>query len=212
MTRARTEGDGPKRGGTEGDGRVRRRLATMRRVQDIALSMFEAQGLTEVSVEDVAARAHVGAASVYRNFGSKEGLVLWDDYDPALLKGIRARLGAQPPLLAVRDAVLEALAQVYTRDRERILRRSRLMLAEPTLIAANAAQQEAFRSELVATFQRAHRHMEAHVLGSVCLGLLDASVREWTRKSGRVSMARVVDAVFALVSVQTSGQTKHGYP
>lgn len=178
------------------DGRVARRLDAMRRVQTEALRLFEARGFAAVTVDDIASAAKVGPASVYRNFGTKEGVVLWDEYDPRLLDGIAARLASQPPLEAARDAVLDALSEVYTRDRERILQRARLMLAEPSLIAANAAQQEAFRGALAQAFRKGRSIVEADALAAVVLGLLDATVREWARKDGKLSMSSIVRKTF----------------
>lgn len=178
------------------DGRVARRLDAMRRVQTEALRLFETRGFAAVTVEDIAAAAKVGPASVYRNFGTKEGVVLWDEYDPGLLDGMTARLASQPPLEAARDAVLDALGEVYTRDRQRILQRSRLMFAEPSLLAANAAQQEAFRAALAQAFHKGRSQVEADALAAVVLGLLDATVREWVRREGRSSMSSIVRKAF----------------
>ena len=181
------------------DGRVARRIAAMRRVQAAALGLFEQRGFAAVAVEDIAAQAGVGAASIYRNFGTKERIVLWDEYDPALLALLAARLQSQPPLAALRDAVLDRLAVVYSRDRQRILRRTRLMLSEPALLAANAAQQELFRAELVGLFQTRRSGLEAEVLAGVSVGVLDACVREWARREGRVAMSRLMKSAFQLV-------------
>lgn len=178
------------------DGRVARRLDAMRRVQAEARRLFEARGFAAVTVEDIAAAAKVGPASVYRNFGTKEGVVLWDEYDPGLLEGMTARLASQPPLEAARDAVLDALGEVYARDRERILQRSRLMFAEPSLLAANAAQQEAFRRALAQAFRKGRSLVEADALAAVVLGLLDATVREWVRKDGKRPMSVLVRKTF----------------
>ena len=172
----------------------------MRRIQTVALRLFEAKGLAAVAVEEVADQAKVGAASIYRNFGTKEGLVLWDDYDPALLAAVAARVKTLPPLQAVRDAVVACLAEVYRRDRQRILRRTRLMLSEPALLAANASLQDGLRSALADIFRRGRSSLEAEVLASVSVGLLDACVREWARKGGKLAMDRVLKAGFGLVS------------
>jgi AcrR family transcriptional regulator len=180
------------------DGRSERRLVAMRRVQEVALHLFESKGLAAVTVEDIAARAKVGAASVYRNFGSKEGVVLWDDYDPALLAEVQTQLLAQPPLQAMRDAVLSRLSAVYREDRPRILRRTRLILAEPSLLAANAAQLEGFRAALAQVFAPGRSALEADVLAIIAVGVLGACVREWARKDGRVAMSRVVKSGFDL--------------
>lgn len=106
------------------------------------------------------------------------------------------RLASQPPLEATRDAVLDALGEVYARDRERILQRSRLMFAEPSLLAANAAQQEAFRRALAQAFRKGRSLVEADALAAVVLGLLDATVREWVRKDGKRPMSVLVRKTF----------------
>ena len=103
--------------------------------------------------------------------------MLWDEYDPALLASIAARVKTTPPLTAVRDAVLEELAQVYQRDRERILRRTQLLFREPSLLAANTSNLEHFRTALVALFKRGRAGLEAQVLASVAVAVLDACVR-----------------------------------
>jgi AcrR family transcriptional regulator len=121
------------------DGRARRRLEAMRRVQEVALGLFEERGYAGVTVEEIATRAEVGAATVYRNFGTKERLVLWDEYDPMLLSAISERLGALGPLEATREGLIASLDEVYGEDRERILRRARLIEETPPLEAAMAA-------------------------------------------------------------------------
>ena len=83
------------------DGRAERRLDAMRRVQAAALDLFEQRGYEQVTVEDIAAAAEVGPATVYRNFGGKERIVLWDEYDPMIFDAIAARLSEQPVLDAV---------------------------------------------------------------------------------------------------------------
>ena len=60
------------------DLRERKRVATMRRVQAVAMDLFEGRGFAEVTVEEIAAAAEVGPATVYRHFGTKEGIVRWD--------------------------------------------------------------------------------------------------------------------------------------
>ena len=54
-------------------------------MQQVALDLFEQRGFAAVGVEEIARAAGVGPATVYRHFGSKERIVLWDDYDPLLL-------------------------------------------------------------------------------------------------------------------------------
>ena len=111
----------------------------MRRIQDVALTLFERRGFEAVTVDDVARAAEVGVASVFRNFGTKEGLVWWDEYDPLLFEGIAARLGKLPPLEAVCEAACAGLDQFYSDDKKRLLRRTDLAAKTPALAAAPVA-------------------------------------------------------------------------
>ena len=61
--------------------RERKRRATMRNIQATALDLFDDRGFAQVSVEEIAAAAEVSPSSVYRYFGTKEGIILADDFD-----------------------------------------------------------------------------------------------------------------------------------
>jgi AcrR family transcriptional regulator len=69
-----------------------KKLETMRHVQLTALGLFEAHGFDAVTIEEVASAARVSASTVYRPFDTKEGLVIWDEYDPVLLRALAERL------------------------------------------------------------------------------------------------------------------------
>ena len=59
----------------------RKRRSAMRRVQEAGLGLFEARGFENVTVEEIAEAAEVSASSIYRYFGTKEMVVLYDDLD-----------------------------------------------------------------------------------------------------------------------------------
>ncbi|MFF2557048.1 TetR/AcrR family transcriptional regulator [Nocardia sp. NPDC058058] len=61
----------------------------MSRIQRIALDLFERHGYREVTVERVATAAGVSPSSIYRYFGTKEMLVLYDEADPQILEVLR---------------------------------------------------------------------------------------------------------------------------
>src|SRR5262249_52601064 len=69
-----------------------KKLETMRHVQLTALGLFEKHGFDTVTIEEIAKAARVSAPTIYRYFSTKEGLVLWDDYDPLLLRALAERL------------------------------------------------------------------------------------------------------------------------
>jgi AcrR family transcriptional regulator len=171
----------------------------MRRVQAAALDLFEARGFAAVTIEEIAVAAEVGPATVYRNFGTKERIVLWDDYDPALFEAIAARLPGEP-VAAVLEALAAALGPIYARDRERLLRRSRLALAIPEVVAASAADMRALRSALAGLFVRhkaARAGIAADVLAAAIVGALDVAIEHWVRGSGQTPLVTLLRRAFA---------------
>ena len=63
-----------------------KKATTMHRIQAVALDLFERHGFDAVSIEQVADAAEVSPSTVYRYFGTKEGLVIHDEYDDRVLE------------------------------------------------------------------------------------------------------------------------------
>ncbi len=132
------------------DLRERTRRETMRRVQSIALDLFEQRGYDRVSVADIAQGAQVAERTIYRHFGTKERLVLLDELDEIAGAEI-ARLAADRDLReATRIAVrgLRESAGVTPQQWADSFRRLRLIYREPVLRAAMASAVDALTAEL----------------------------------------------------------------
>ncbi len=181
------------------DGRTLRRFKAMRRVQEVALDLFEARGFSAVTIEQIAAAAEVGPATVYRNFGSKERIVLWDDFDPQLFREVAARLPGTRPARAVVDAMIATLGPIYAAERSRILRRSRLVLGVPELRAAAAGDMRVLREGLAELFvarRAARAGLEASVVAAAVTGTLEMAIVEWVRVRGRTALAVLLRRAF----------------
>lgn len=173
----------------EDDGRVRRRLTAMRRVQAVALNLFEKKGFAAVTVLEVARAAKVGAASVFRNFGTKEQLVLWDEYDPLLFEGVARELKHRPPMQALEVAVIEGLSSFYARDRRRLLRRT-------SLAFGHASLRQASRAGLASLTEGLDQVLAAHVRDgferAVVIGafisVLELAIEQWHAARGRIEL------------------------
>ena len=61
--------------------RERWRVNAMRTIQEKALDLFDERGFDAVTIEEIAAAAEVSPSSVYRYFGTKEGLIVADEFD-----------------------------------------------------------------------------------------------------------------------------------
>jgi AcrR family transcriptional regulator len=176
-------------------------LEAMRRAQDVALALFEKRGFDAVTVDDVARKADVGAASLFRNFGTKEGLVLWDEYDPMLFEAIAAHLKTKSPLEAMSAAVQEAVGTVYKQDRRRVLRRTELIAKTPALQLASRANVQALRDGLSEVLAAKVTHpLERELLSALFGATLEVSVERWRKERARRSLSTILREAFRLVA------------
>jgi AcrR family transcriptional regulator len=76
-------------------------------IQERALDLFDARGFHAVTIEEIAAAAEVSPSSVYRYFGTKEGLLVADEFDSMSQDALEEILDVHDPvgslLRVVRD-------------------------------------------------------------------------------------------------------------
>lgn len=173
----------------------------MRRLQAAALKLFEKRGFENVTVEEVAAAAQAGPASVYRNFSTKEQLILWDEYDPLLFESISLELAhGERPLESIRDGLIRALSQVYDGDAKRILRRARLIQRTPSLRAQSLAQLQSMRAGLAEVLKPVMRDVvERELLAAVVAAALDVAILNWVHSAGATPLKKELKRVFAFL-------------
>jgi AcrR family transcriptional regulator len=170
----------------------------MRRVQAAALDLFETRGFDAVAIEEIARAADLGPATIYRNFGTKERIVSWDEYDPMLLDALARELARHPPLEAMERALVASLARVFERDRARILRRARLVRATPALRRAAENDLRDLRTALAQCFAPHTRDaLEAQVLAGAVAAALEAGIDHWLDGKGRAPLSRSFALAFA---------------
>lgn len=169
----------------------------MRRVQEIAVRYFTRRGFDAVTVEEIAAEADVAPITIYRHFGTKERLVLWDEFDPPILEEIGKRLGDTPPLEAVRLALGLLLDEVYDREGPMALARATLVGAEPALMAAAAVDARGFAASIAELMEGAGMPgLEARVIAEAAVAALRVAVDEWQRRGGEVPLAGLIGEAF----------------
>lgn len=177
-----------------------KKRATMRDVQAAALDLFEADGYDAVSVEAIATAAGVSAPTIYRHFGTKERIVLWDDYDPDLLASIAAYARAVAPIAAIEAGLIAALDRVYETDARRVLRRSRLLTAHRGLRAANAPLMAELRSGLGEMLAQSYPKLgvvRADLLAAVVVVALETAVLRWVAARGKNPLRQYFRDAFA---------------
>ncbi len=128
-----------------------RKLTAMRHIQRVALELFDVEGYQRVTVEQIAAEAAVSPSSIYRYFGTKEHIVLWDEHDRGLMSGIEHGLQQGAVLDAIETQVRRVGTYVDALDeseREFLRRRISYIVEEPMILAAMHRQADAMEAEL----------------------------------------------------------------
>ncbi|MDH3679076.1 MAG: TetR/AcrR family transcriptional regulator [Acidimicrobiia bacterium] len=175
----------------------------MRETQRLALRLFRDRGFTTVTVEEIASELQMAASTIYRHFGTKENLVLWDEHDPAIEAALGQRLGSEPPLAAIRDAFIETLADLYADDLDFQLDRISYIFETPELHAAAVEADFRARHELTvaltSVLPKADREA-APILAGAALLALDAAMDRWQSGKGRPSLTTCIERAFATVA------------
>jgi AcrR family transcriptional regulator len=195
--------------------RDRRRVEAKRSIQAVALDLFEELGFASVTMEQIAAAAEVGVATVYRYFGTKERVVSWDEYDPLLLDKIDGRIAPNATLDAVRTAIGESLETFYAADSGRILRRARLVAQTPALQVAALHELAALRAGLLRVLTRrgsAMPRLAAEVAAGATVACLQAAIDAWVRARGRPRLGELIDEAFGELRALSHARAKRRSP
>jgi AcrR family transcriptional regulator len=93
--------------------RERKKARVRETIAATAIRLFLESGFDQVSITDVAREAEVARRTLFHYFPTKEDLVLqrFADHEDEAARIVRARRPDQPPLDALREALLEALRQ-----------------------------------------------------------------------------------------------------
>lgn len=163
--------------------RERKRITAMHRIQTVALELFEREGFDDVTVERIAELAEVSPSSIYRWFGSKERLVIWDEYDPTALAAIEERLATAPPLEALREVVRMTMGGAFADDAERIRRRLRIAFSNPGVEAASTLEAYEMATAIAAVIAAARgddvHDLDVQVAAHAFVGALLGALRHW---------------------------------
>lgn len=182
--------------------RARNRLAAMRRIQETALSLFEAQGFDAVSIEEIATASEVSPSTVYRYFGTKEGIVVWEREDSTISAAFLHRAQHDPPAVAFRDALIEVWTQAE--DPDFLLRRVRFIFSTPACHAAAIERDFQDRDELASGFAKLRgarkAHLEDRVQAAACMAALDSTLETWQDSRGKKKLAPLLKEAFAALA------------
>jgi len=179
--------------------RERNRISAMRTTQRAALKRFIDEGFDQTTVESIAAEVGMAASTIFRHFGTKEHLVLWDEHETEIEHAIVRNLSKQAPLLALRDAFNESLVERYSDELDFQLQRIKYIFATTELHAAAVEADYRARDELAlalkGTLSKPHRKSAQLVAGAALLAL-DIALERWQANNGDVPLGDCINDAF----------------
>ncbi len=179
--------------------RERNKIRAMRELQELALDLFDKSGFDTVTVGDIATAGGVSPSTIYRYFGTKERLVVWDRSDRDITTELRKRLGNQEPVTAVRDSLLAAFGDIA--DPKALLRRVQFIYTTPQVHTAAIEQELTDQAELAAAFAavggRKRPNLEDSVYAGACMAALGAAIEHWQAEDGRRHLPDLIAEAFA---------------
>lgn len=186
--------------------RARKKAATMTRVQEVAMDLFEERGFDRVTVEDVAAATDVSPSTIYRYFGTKEGLVLHDENDDLVLELVPL-LVAQHGLVGAFEEGFRAVGLQHMAGAAGELSRRRTLLwyATPSIRAAGYLMVDEMGDDIARLAMQVPGHpyteTETRVIVGTIMGAFLATIRIWQADGARGDIiAMLLDTMAALRS------------
>lgn len=187
--------------------RERKKTAAMRRIQQVALDLFDAHGYDAVTVEQVAAAAEVSPSSVYRYFGTKERLVLHDEYDPTILSAVSTELRSGALLDSLRHATaagMSAIDRMGPDEQGLIKRRIRYVVREPSVRIGMLREVEAAerfaRENIAARAGLAADSLELRVAVGAIVAALVGTMFSWYERGADTDLAEELDRALAMLA------------
>jgi len=187
--------------------RERKKTRTREAIRQAAYRLFSEQGYDATSVDRIAEEAEVSPSTVFRYFPTKEDIVLSDEYDPLLRDALVARPADEPPVTALRNAMLEvfeqAMHQEPGREPAESHQRMRLVLDVPALRARMTEHMSVTGRFLASALSErtglAEDSLELRVCTGALLGAMVEAMWYWGESDRDEDVIGIVDRALSLV-------------
>lgn len=191
--------------------RERKKQRTHRAIEAAALDLFEQRGFEGTTIDDIAAAAEIAPRTFFHYFPSKEDVVL-ADYSTRLdriVAALNRAPGGEPPWLGLQAAFLSVAAD-YETERDRLLRRFRIISENPSVAARSLQLQAAWEDAVASAVAgwlgvEVRQTLEPHLLAGAALAAMRASLARWLIDDGRSRLPDHVRSCFALLGSGLGG-------
>lgn len=183
--------------------RERKKVNAMRRIQEAALDLFDELGFANVTIDQIADAAEVSPSSIYRYFGTKEQIILRDDFEVEFFDIVETELASHPPVTAVRRALSRIMTEFFDRDDDLFLRRTDYTFGDPALRAAGLVQTDDFARGVAEALARAtarpSNEFEVQVIAAALVWSMAAAIRHWRDQQYMTPLEEELEKALALV-------------
>ena len=176
--------------------RQRKKQAAMRHIQHTAFALFEEKGFDNVTVEQVAEAADVSQSSIYRYFGTKEGLVFRDEYDDTVFGTILAELESGATILdALNKGIGGVIDEHFHHDRDITLARTKLWASHEAIRVAVGLYMTKLSERVVEAVVTGGRYdeMEARFIVAALVNGMLSAILSWQQDGASSSLEEYMD-------------------
>lgn len=176
--------------------RQRKKQAAMRHIQHTAFALFEEKGFDNVTVEQVAEAADVSQSSIYRYFGTKEGLVFRDEYDDTVFGTILAELESGVTILdALNKGIGGVIEEHFHHDRDITLARTKLWASHEGIRVAVGLYMTKLSEQVVEAVVTGGRYdeMEARFIVAALVNGMLSAILSWQQDGASSSLEEYMD-------------------
>ena len=176
-------------------------------IRDAALELFADQGFEGTTVDQIAARAEVSTATLFRYFKTKSDVVFGGEGDereyqlPALGRAIAERPSYENDLSAVRHAVLDEW--VPHLDRTRLMRQFRASESSPLLRGLSSNLAHKWQATISAAVAQRHQLSEpdrrCKLVAALALAVFTSSTTAWVQDDSE-DLSVEIDRGFELMT------------
>jgi AcrR family transcriptional regulator len=183
--------------------RARKSRETRQRLEETALRLFRSRGFDQVTVEDICREAHVGPATFYRHFGTKEDVLFAyrSEFTAAMVRAV-ASAPADAPRGKQLEHILMSFAHFLESQADVLALRDGIVLDHEGLMRGTVAVQREVEAKLATGLAelRGLPEPDDALLAEAAVGIvvLRMAVRAW-RAQRRASLAEATTAAYAQV-------------
>jgi AcrR family transcriptional regulator len=181
--------------------REQKKRRTREAIRSAALDLFERQGYSATTVDQIAAAAEVSPATFFRYFPTKEAVVITDEYDDVLADALRDTPSDEPPLEQLRRMFKLTFGQMAAeQDFSRLRWRHELLFSDPHLRGAiQQLREQAIQRmarEFAAATGRPVDDLRTRLVARLAIEAGNETFAVWIDRGGKESLPDLIDEAF----------------